>query len=63
VVAAETEHDPAGEALAFAGAMVGSVERGGDLGVGVLVEQPVEQGERVRVGLAGLPGGRAGSAG
>jgi len=58
VVAAEVEHDPVGEGLAFAGAVAGGVElRGGGLGVGVLVEQAVEQGERVGVGLAGLPGG------
>jgi hypothetical protein len=42
VVAAEAEHDPGGEGLALAGAVAGGVELGGDLGVGVLVEEPVE---------------------
>jgi len=58
VALAQVEHDPAGEGLAFAGAVPGGVERGGGLAVGVVVEQPVEQGEGLRLGLAELPGGR-----
>ena len=42
--------------LSFAGAVTGGVERFGGLGVGVGVEEPVECGEGVRAGLAGLPG-------
>jgi hypothetical protein len=44
----------------------GGVERFGGLGVGVVVEEPVEGGEGVGVGLAGLPacrGDRDGEAG
>ncbi len=55
VGAAEFEHDPAGEGLAFTGAVAGLVEQGGGLGVGMAVQEPVEQGEGVGVGLAGLP--------
>jgi hypothetical protein len=55
---AQVEHDPAGEGLAFAGAVPGGLERGGGLAVGVVVEEPVEQGEGVGAGLAELPGGR-----
>ena len=46
-----------GERLAVAGAVSGRVELLGGLGVGVLVEQPVEQSDGVGVGLAGLPRG------
>jgi hypothetical protein len=38
--------------------MPGGVEGVGDFGVGVIVEEPVEQGEGVGVGLAGFPAGR-----
>ena len=41
VGAAQFEHDPAGERLAVAGAVCVGVELGGDLSVGVIVEQPV----------------------
>jgi hypothetical protein len=55
------QHDRSGEGLAFAGAVAGGVEGVGALGVGVIVEQPVEQGEGLGFGLAGLPaGGRDG---
>ena len=56
VAAADVEHDRGGEGLAFAGAVTGGVERVGGLGVGVVVEEPVEHGDGVGVGLAGLPG-------
>ena len=36
--------------------MPGVVEGVGGVGVGVVIEEPVEQCERVGVGLAGLPG-------
>lgn len=52
------QHDQAGEGFALAGTVTGAVERVGDLGVGVLVEEPVEQREGFGVGLAGLPRGR-----
>src|SRR6516165_1325589 len=58
VAAAQVEHDPAGEWLAFAGAVRGGVERGGCLGVGVVVKQPVERGDDRGIGLPGLPGRR-----
>ena len=41
----------------LAGAVAGGVEGVGGLGVGVIVEEPVEQGEYIGVGLAGGPGG------
>ena len=49
------EHDAGGELAAGSGAVSGGVERVGGLGVGVVVEEPVERGERVGVGLAGCP--------
>src|SRR6266568_9521073 len=58
VALAQVEHDPAGEGFAFAGAVPGGVERGGGLGGGVVIQEPVEQGEGLRFGLAELPGGR-----
>lgn len=39
------QHDQAGEGLAFAGAVAGGVEGVGDTGVGVIVEEPVEEDE------------------
>jgi hypothetical protein len=60
------QHDAGGERLVCAGAVSGGVERVGGLGVGVVVEEPVERGEGVGVGLAGLParrGDRDGEAG
>ena len=36
--------------------MPGGIQRGGGLGVGVVVEELVEGGESVRAGLAELPG-------
>ena len=44
------------ERLALAGAVTGGVERLGGLGVGVGVEELIERGEGVGVGLADLPG-------
>ena len=55
--AAEVEHDPAGERFSFAGAVAGGVEGFGRAGVGVLVEQSVQRGEGVGVGLADLSAG------
>ena len=49
------EHDAGGEGFAFAGAVTGGVEHVGGLGVGARVEEPVERGEGVGVGLADLP--------
>ena len=57
VVAAEVQDDAGGERLVLAGAVTGGVELLGGLGVGVVVEEPVEHCEGVGVGLAGLPGG------
>ena len=45
-----------GERLVGAGAPAGLVEFGGDLGVGVVVEESVDLGERVGGGLARFPG-------
>jgi hypothetical protein len=56
VGAADVHDDLAGEGLAHAGAMTGLVELGGGVGVGVGVEQLVEQRERGGRRLAGLPG-------
>jgi len=56
VGAADVHDDLAGEALAHPGAAAGGVELFGGLGVGVIVEQPVEHREGAGVGLAGLPG-------
>ena len=53
--AAEVDDDRAGERLVHAGAPAGGVELRGGLGVGVIVEELVEQLEGVGVGLAGLP--------
>ena len=61
VLAAACYDDAGGERLALAGAVTGGVERVGGLGVGVGVEEPVERGEGVGVGLADLPGLWAGS--
>ena len=56
VAAARFEHDTGGERLALAGVVTDGVERLGGLGVGVGVEEPVECGQGVGVGLAHLPG-------
>ena len=56
VLAACFDDDAGGERFALAGAVTGDVERLGGLGVGVGVEEPVERGEGVGAGLAGLPG-------
>src|SRR3954470_5672172 len=53
---ADVVDDAAGERLAGAGAVPGGVEGFGGVGVGVVVEQLVEQRERVGVRLARLPG-------
>jgi hypothetical protein len=55
VAAACVQHDAGGKRLALAGAVTGVVKRLGGLGVGVGVEEPVEGGEGVGVGLAALP--------
>ena len=55
VAAARFEHDAGGEGFAFAGAVTGGVEHVGGLGVGARVEEPVERGEGVGLGLADLP--------
>ena len=49
------EHDPAGERFAVAGAVAVGVELRGDLSVGVLVEEAVQQRERVGVRLSQVP--------
>ena len=56
VGAADVQDDVGGEGLAGAGVPAAGVELLGGLGVGVSVEQAVEQLEGVGVGLAGLPG-------
>ena len=55
VGAAQVEHDLGAERLAGARAVVVLVELGGDPCVGVLVEEAVDEGEGVGVGLARLP--------
>jgi hypothetical protein len=50
------QHNSGGERLSVAGAVPGGIEGGGHLGVGVVVEEPVEQGEGCGVGLVELPG-------
>ena len=55
-VSPDAEDDPGGERLAGAGCAAGGVELGGCLGVGVIVEELVEQRDRVGVGLSLLPG-------
>ena len=52
------QHDPSGEEPALAGAVVGPVQLGGCLGVGVLVEEPVDVRQGLGLGLARLPGRR-----
>ena len=47
-----------GEREAAAGAESALVQDLDDLGVGVLVEQLIDQGDHYRVGLPGLPGGQ-----
>jgi hypothetical protein len=62
VAAADVEHDPVAEGLVHAGAVAGLVEGVGGFGVGVVVEEPVEEGERFGMGLSCLPtGGRDGN--
>ena len=56
VLAADVHDDAGGERLVLAGAVTGDVERFGGLGVGVGVEEPMELGDGVGAGLAGLPG-------
>ena len=56
VLAADVHDDAGGERFVLAGAVTGDVERVGGLGVGVGVEEPVELGDGVGAGLAGLPG-------
>ena len=56
VLVADVNDDAGGERFVLAGAVTGGVERFGGLGVGVGVEEPVERGEGVGAGLAGLPG-------
>ena len=54
-VSPDAEHDPRVERLAGPGAVAGGVELLGGLGVGVVVEELVEQSDRVGIGLALLP--------
>lgn len=49
------QHDPGRESLALARAVAGAVEHLGRLGVCVVVKKPIQCGEGVGVGLAGLP--------
>ena len=56
VVAAQPGNDPGVEWPVHAGSAAGGVELVGDLGVGVIVEEAVDQREGVGVGLARLPG-------
>ena len=56
VRAADVQHDLGGEWFAGAGVSAGGVELSRGLGVGVIVEELVEQLEGVGVGLACLPG-------
>ena len=56
VLAADVHDDAGGERLVLAGAVTGGVEGLGGLGVGVTVEEPIELGDGVGAGLAGLPG-------
>ena len=56
VGAAQVDHDRSGERLVHAGAPASGVELLGGFGVGVIVEQAVEQLEGVGVGLPCLPG-------
>ena len=57
VVAAVVSDCSGGEVLAGAGAVAVLIESGGDFGVGVIVEEAVERLDRLRAGLALLPGG------
>jgi hypothetical protein len=56
-VSPDAEHDRGGERLADAGGAAGGVQLLGFFGVGVFVEELVEQRDRVGVGLSLLPGG------
>src|SRR5882757_11246351 len=56
VLAANVHDDACGERFVLAGAVTGGVECVGGLGVSVGVEEPMELGEGVGAGLAGLPG-------
>src|SRR6202011_2944305 len=56
VLAADVHDDAGGERFVLAGAVTGEVERVGGLGVGVGVQEPIELGDGVGAGLAGLPG-------
>src|SRR6185312_242482 len=56
VLAADVHDDAGGERFVLAGAVTGDVECVGNLGVGVVVEEPVKRFDGVGAGLAGLPG-------
>jgi len=56
VLAANVHDDAGGERFVLAGAVTGEVECVGGLGVGVGVKEPIELGDGVLAGLAGLPG-------
>jgi hypothetical protein len=54
---AQGADDPGVEGLPGAGGDAGVVERGGDAGVGVVVEETVDLGEDVCRGASGVGGG------
>ena len=56
ILAADVHDDAGGERLVLAGTVTGGVEGLCGLGVGVSVEEPMELGDGVGAGLAGLPG-------
>ena len=56
VLAADVHDDRDCERFFLAGAVTGGVERVDGFGVGVGVQEPIELGDGVRAGLAGLPG-------
>src|ERR1700737_3742594 len=56
VLAADVYDDGDCERFVLAGAVTGGVERVGGFGVGVGVQEPIEFGDGVLAGLAGLPG-------
>jgi hypothetical protein len=63
VFVADVADDQGVEGAAFAAGVAAGVEDGGDLGVGVVVQQLVDRFDDVRCGLAQFPGGFWGPAG
>ena len=57
VLVADVADDQGVEGAAFAAGVAAGVEDGGDLGVGVVVQQLVDRFDDVRCGLAQFPGG------